>query len=67
MAKKHQTPAQADLLSLAPNASSYHNQRLFSDHFLENILPGEEAWAALRAEARQVMAALQQRFSQFPA
>ncbi|MEO9029003.1 MAG: N-6 DNA methylase, partial [Ktedonobacteraceae bacterium] len=66
MAKKQHLPTQPDLLSQVPNTSTYHNQRLFSDHFLENILPKDPAWLALRAEAAPVMAALKQRFSRFP-
>lgn len=67
MPKKQKAPVQPDLLSQVPNEETYHNQRLFSDHYLENILPHEAEWAALRAEAQPIMAALKQRFSRFPA
>ncbi|MGH2510269.1 MAG: hypothetical protein ACRDHZ_23075, partial [Ktedonobacteraceae bacterium] len=67
MPKKQKAPVQPDLLSQMPHEeTTYHNQRLFSDHFLENILPKDPAWEELRAEAGPVMAALKQRFSRFP-
>jgi hypothetical protein len=43
----------------------HNNQQLFSDYFLDKILPKEEAWLALSAEAEPVMSALQERFARF--
>ena len=44
-------------LSLAP--SPHHNQQLFSDHYLNVILPKREDWQALAIEAEPVMRELQ--------
>ncbi len=41
----------------------HNNQRLFSDHYLQYILP--EQWGSLKDEAAQVMAQLQQRYRRF--
>ncbi len=43
--------------------ASHNNQRLFSDHYLNEILPGQ--WDVLRDEAAPVMARLRQRYSKF--
>ncbi|MGB8345802.1 MAG: hypothetical protein WCD86_13025, partial [Ktedonobacteraceae bacterium] len=55
-------------LSLAAGAS-HHNQRLFSDYFLDHMLPGEEPWRAawqqLAAEAAPVMALLKGIYKRF--
>ena len=51
-------------LSLAIADVPHHNQRLFSDYFLNHILPKEEpwhtAWQQLQSEAEPVMKQLQQ-------
>jgi len=48
---------------------SRRNQRLFSDYFLDHILPKEEPWRhewqLLRSEASAVMMQLQQRYATF--
>lgn len=41
----------------------HNNQRLFSDHFLQFILPGQ--WHTLKDEAAQVMAQLQRCYKKF--
>ncbi|HVB21048.1 MAG TPA: N-6 DNA methylase [Ktedonobacteraceae bacterium] len=43
--------------------ASHNNQRLFSDHYLNEILP--RRWNSLRDEAAQVMAQLRRRYSKF--
>ncbi len=49
------------------NGVSRRNQRLFSDYFLDHILPKEEPWRyeweLLRSEASAVMIQLQQRYA----
>jgi hypothetical protein len=45
------TAQQIPLLS-----SAHKNQQLFSDHYLDAILPGRDDWRALAAEAASVMA-----------
>src|SRR5438876_7931450 len=44
-------------LSFAP--SPHHNQQLFSDHYLNVILPKRQDWQALAMEAEPVMRELQ--------
>lgn len=48
---------QAIQLVLAP--SPHHNQQLFSDHYLNVILPKRADWQALATEAEPVMRELQ--------
>ncbi len=58
-------PKQLSLTDEAFSGISHHNQRLFSDHFLDQLLPKEEAWQQLQAEAAMVMESLKQRFASF--
>jgi type I restriction-modification system DNA methylase subunit len=55
-------------LSLS-EAASHHNQHLFSDYFLDHILPNEEPWheewQRLHEEAAPLMAQLQQLYARF--
>ncbi len=50
-------------------AASHHNQRLFSDYFLDHMLPNEEPWREewrqMREEAAPIMAQLQQLYAHF--
>jgi hypothetical protein len=43
--------------------ASHHNQRLFSDHYLDHILP--KHWDILSDEASQIMAQLQSLYATF--
>jgi hypothetical protein len=43
--------------------ASHHNQGLFSDHYLDHILPKQ--WDILRDEASQVMTQLQSLYAKF--
>ena len=45
------------------SSASHRNQRLFSDYYLDNILP--KRWEGLRQEALGVMTQLQQLFANF--
>ena len=40
---------------LAPSPTAHHNQRLFSDHYLNENLPGNLHWQALAERAQPVM------------
>ncbi|HVB76016.1 MAG TPA: Eco57I restriction-modification methylase domain-containing protein, partial [Ktedonobacteraceae bacterium] len=51
-------PVQAQLLG-----ASHQNQRLFSDYYLDHILPGH--WSSLEDEAGEVMARLQHIYNTF--
>jgi hypothetical protein len=50
-------------VQLQLSGASHHNQRLFSDHYLDHILP--KHWDSLRDEASQVMTQLQQLYARF--
>jgi len=50
-------------VQLQLSGASHHNQRLFSDHYLDHILP--KHWDSLRDEASQVMTQLQQLYTRF--
>ncbi|HJT59404.1 MAG TPA: N-6 DNA methylase [Ktedonobacteraceae bacterium] len=50
-------------VQLPLSAARHSNSRLFSDHYLDHILP--EHWGSLRDEAARVMQQLQQRYAQF--
>jgi type I restriction-modification system DNA methylase subunit len=50
-------------VQLLLSGATHNNQRLFSDHYLDHILP--EHWSSLKHEAAQVMAQLQQRYAGF--
>jgi hypothetical protein len=52
-------------LSLAP--SPHRNQQLFSDHYLNVILPGRADWQRLAVETAPVMRELQRLFADYPA
>ena len=53
----------SQLTQLAFSEETHHNQRLFSDYYLNHILP--EHWLSLRDEAGLVMQQLQQIFAKF--
>ena len=55
--------AQPTQLPLAE--ASHHNQRLFSDHYLDHILPTYNAWQELTEEASGVLKQLQQLYTKF--
>lgn len=48
-------------LPIAP----HNNQQLFSDYYLNEILPGRSAWRQLEADAQRTMADVQARFRAF--
>jgi hypothetical protein len=50
-------------VQLQLSGASHHNQRLFSDHYLDHILP--KHWDSLRDEASQVMEQLQRLYAKF--
>jgi hypothetical protein len=50
-------------VQLQLSGARHNNQRLFSDHYLNYILPGH--WDSLKNEASQVMAQLQQVYVKF--
>ena len=50
-------------VQLQLSGASHSNQRLFSDHYLDHILP--EHWEILRDEASQVMMGLQSIYAKF--
>jgi len=50
-------------VQLQLSGASHHNQRLFSDHYLDHILP--KHWDSLRDEASQVMTQLQGLYAKF--
>ena len=58
-------PKQLSLADVPYSGVSHHNRRLFSDHFLDQLLPKEEAWQQLQAEATSIMESLKQRFAGF--
>ncbi|GAC1634924.1 MAG: hypothetical protein NVS4B11_36980 [Ktedonobacteraceae bacterium] len=53
----------SQLTQLTLSDETHHNQRLFSDYYLNHILP--EHWHSLRAEAIDVMQQLQQLHAKF--
>ena len=50
-------------MQLQLSGAGHSNQRLFSDHYLDHILPGH--WESLRDEAFRVMQQLQQIYAKF--
>jgi hypothetical protein len=50
-------------VQLQLSGASHNNQRLFSDHYLDHILP--KHWDILRDEASQVMIQLQSLYAKF--
>src|SRR5579859_7281199 len=50
-------------VQLQLSGASHHNQRLFSDHYLDHILPRH--WDSLRDEASRVMLQLQELYARF--
>jgi type I restriction-modification system DNA methylase subunit len=50
-------------VQLQLSGASHHNQRLFSDHYLDHILP--KYWDSLRDEASQVMTQLQGLYAKY--
>ncbi|MEO6891385.1 MAG: Eco57I restriction-modification methylase domain-containing protein [Ktedonobacteraceae bacterium] len=48
-----------------PREAAHRNQRLFSDHYLNRILPKEDGWQRLLAEAAPVMEALRKLYSTY--
>src|SRR5713226_2464648 len=58
-------PKQLSLADVPYSGVSHHNRRLFSDHLLDQLLPKEEAWQQLQAEATSIMESLKQRFAGF--
>jgi len=48
-------------LSLIPE--THRNHYLFSDHFLNEVLPGRDVWLESEAEARQALAAIAELYS----
>ena len=67
--KSKPKPQQLSLADVSYSGVSHHNRRLFSDHFLDQLLPREEPWKQhwqqLQAEATLVMESLKQRFVTF--
>ena len=53
----------SELLQLQLLGATHNNQRLFSDHYLDHILP--EHWDGLKDEASRVMADLQRLYARF--
>ena len=53
----------SELVQLQLTGTTHNNQRLFSDHYLNYILPRQ--WEPLKDEASQVMAQLQQLYAGF--
>jgi type I restriction-modification system DNA methylase subunit len=60
---KPNTSATTFQLPLLP--STHRNQQLFSDHYLDTILPEREEWQTLAAEAAPVMQQLQTMLASF--
>ena len=50
-------------VQLRLTGASHHNQRLFSDYYLDHILPAH--WSALKDEASEVRAQLEQLYARF--
>ncbi|HEU5381086.1 MAG TPA: N-6 DNA methylase [Ktedonobacteraceae bacterium] len=70
MAKKQKAVRQLVLPAVAPSLLKHHNQRLFSDYFLDSVMAsgtwkGKAEWQNLLLEAAPVMAVLQARYEQF--
>jgi len=68
--KKSKAAVQLTLPASLPGSLKHHNQRLFSDYFLDSILtsenwPGKDAWQSVLVEAAPVMLALRERYTQF--
>src|SRR5712691_5587471 len=53
----------SDLVQLQLVGATHNNQRLFSDHYLNAILPSH--WGSLKIEATQIMAQLRQIYARF--
>jgi hypothetical protein len=62
-------PQQLSLVDAPYSGVLHHNRRLFSDHFLDELLPNKEPWRQhwqqLRVEAAPIMESLKQRFAAF--
>src|SRR5215472_9486638 len=56
-------PPQVTQLVLTPHP--HRNQQLFSDYYLDSILPGRADWQMLAGEAEAVMSDLQQLFARY--
>ncbi len=69
MPKPKSKPQQLSLTDAPYSGVSHHNRRLFSDHFLDELLPNEEPWRQhwqqLWVEAAPIMGSLKQRFAAF--
>lgn len=52
-------------LPTLPGASPHNNQQLFSDYYLDAVLPGLAGWDALAAEASRVRDALAAKFAAY--
>ena len=55
----------SQLTQLTLSSETHHNQRLFSDYYLNHILPGTDNWKILRDEAASVMQQLQALYAKF--
>ena len=69
MPKPKPKPQQLSLVDAPYSGVLHHNRRLFSDHFLDELLPNKEPWRQhwqqLRVEAAPIMESLKQRFAAF--
>lgn len=69
MPKPKPKPLQLSLSAAPFSGVSHHNRRLFSDHFLDQLLPEadpwKQHWQQLQIEAAPIMESLKQRFSAF--
>ncbi len=70
MPKKQKREGSPTSPAPTPGLLKHHNQRLFSDYFLDTIIasdtwPQKEEWRALQTEAAPVMALLQERYARF--
>lgn len=68
--RKQKVGGQAGLPASTSGPLTHHNQRLFSNYFLNNVMTSEawrnrEEWQALLNEAAPVMTALQERYARF--
>ncbi len=55
----------SQLTQLTLSSETHHNQRLFSDYYLNHILPNSDNWKSLRDEAALVMQQLQALYAKF--
>jgi len=68
--RKQKDVGQPALLASSPSLPAHHNQRLFSNYFLDSIMTSnawrnKEEWQILLTEAMPVLAALKKRYGSF--